>query len=128
MKEGVTNCPKQNDECCLITANNNDNTCRVGSLKNTSCSKKEHIVIDKVPEETESQKNDISSSDIPAEITVKVNNLSHKKDSENIKHDIGSPDNHAKSVYAPDTNFPEQLKKAKINFMNSTPTEMETAA
>ena len=130
MNEAVTNCPKQNEECCLITANNNDNACRGGSFKNApSCSKKEPIVIEKVPEEElESQKKDISRADIvPEDINEKLDNMSHdKNDSENIKIETGSAETQPKCVNVPEVNFAEKLMKAKKIFMNSSPLQSET--
>lgn len=130
MNEAVTNCPKQNEECCLITANNNDNACRGGSFNNASpCSKKEPIVIEKVPEEElESQKKDISNTDmIPEDINEKFDNMSHdKNESDNIKSETGSTETHPKCVNVPEVNFAEKLMKAKKIFMNSSPSQLET--
>ena len=123
MNEEVNNCPKPNEECCLITANNNDNIpCRSNSFRNPStCLKNERIFAEKVPENVESQIKDIaadiityecvSSCEKPLQDVLTV--------SEHAKYEKVNGDNELSCATVPEASLAEKLMKAKRIFMNS---------
>ena len=135
MNEGVNNCPNQQEACPLrIKANNNDNNpCGGEGLKATSsCTKKDLLAIEKVPDQQiESQKKDIvkKTEIITVEIPEASENLLQDENNffQNATiHENGNGENISKGVHLPEVKFAEKLLKAKRIFMNSSPTKAET--
>ena len=128
MNEDMTNCPTQNEGCSLITAaNNNDSNPyhAVNCGKLSSCSRKNTIATETVPEKPESE-NDITANEFikdgPCNIrdnTIKVEHKYHC----NVQ---GNENNESKCDIVPEENFAEKIMKAKRIFMNSSPIKAGT--